>query len=452
MDYGFDPQDAEEKNSGDGGRGQGGPRLAFNPVLASGPRKLKRCDIDEEIVSLERRYKLINLKMAVQAGEAQMVAASTPTMDSSTNPPEPNWRQKTKENMGAEVRGALVATLPYAALNRQNSSSSSGNECVQASDTHRGPASCDKSVDEASASRAARFQGKVTKDSPQTSQEKVLWWHPYQVKFVKSPQEGQHADEFQAAKRAKQEDETRSSTSVWRGADGDGQAYHPEKSVTTVAWSNDGWSDGGEGAMMPVVEQDNTFGPSPLMVHWTEQGHKQAQMHSEAAAASWHNTNWHSSGWHDSQGISTPVSGGFPDYTSENYWGAAWQQKGTVRVEASAPQCGEVKAATVQQMMIGHQSSSLRIWTTEADCTLQEARFNTWQKQEAASFQRSETEHEVSRVNVCNCCVWRECLVHLPHVRHLLIKATWVVHMVDRTHLSIMSITEYSSFHTDFVS
>jgi hypothetical protein len=488
MNVGFDPQDAEEKSAGDGvrgqgdgGRGPGGPRLADTRFTARGHRTLRRSGTDEELLALQRQDKLQTLKLAVINRTAQMAAASTPTQATSTNPPEPNWRQKTKENIGAQVRGALVATLPFAALNEQSLSSGSGDEWVPSSYTNCGSASWDTSVDEASASRTARFQGNVTKDSPQSEQKKVLWGDPDQKKFVKSPQD----DQFRAAKQAEQDNETWTSTSVWRGAEGDGQVYHPEKSVTTMGWFHGGWTEGGQGAMMPVVEQDNTFGQPPLMAHCAEQGQavnavkslpgidwygkfenlayptakpKQDLMLSEAAAASWKTTNWHS-GWHGSHSTTTPVSGGFPGYTSENSWRAPWEERGTVTAEASAPQCGEVKAATnwhsgwhgsnstttpVSGGFPGYTSA--KSWgapweekgtvraeasapqcvevTTEANCTLQDARLNTSQKKEAE-------KHEVSRVNVCNCMcggsAWCTCHMFAMFLSKLHGCSTWSI-------------------------
>jgi hypothetical protein len=255
--------------------------------------------------------------------------------------------------MRAAVRGSLAATLPYEALYGQSSSSSSGHEWTRTPYTNGGPAPCDKSVDEASASRAARFEAKVMKVSPQSEQSRNVWWEPHPLEDLNSQQDGQHADYIRAAKRAKHENETWTSTSAWGEAEEDWQRYHPGDSVTAVGWSKGGWSDGGQGAIMPVVEQDNTFGQPPLTVHWAAQGQawnavkalpgidlyakfenaadptaepNQAHMQSEAAAPSWHTTNLHS-GWNGSHGTTTPVSGGFPGYTSEHNGGAPREEE-----------------------------------------------------------------------------------------------------------------------------
>jgi hypothetical protein len=100
---GFDPQQPEEKNSGDGGKGQGGPRLAVTRLAASSPRTLRRSGTDEEIDALDRQNRLIKLKLAVLAGEAQMLAASTPTKATSTN---------TRAQLEAEVQRTHAGSGP----------------------------------------------------------------------------------------------------------------------------------------------------------------------------------------------------------------------------------------------------------------------------------------------------------------------------------------------------
>ena len=57
MVLGFDPLEAEETSSGDGGKGQGGPRLAGSRLVASS-HVLHHCLTDEEIERLQRHSKL----------------------------------------------------------------------------------------------------------------------------------------------------------------------------------------------------------------------------------------------------------------------------------------------------------------------------------------------------------------------------------------------------------
>ena len=59
----------------------------------------------------------------MQAGEAQIAAASTPNKATSSSTLAPTWRQKAKENMGEGVGLFLAATLPHGALHRQSASS-----------------------------------------------------------------------------------------------------------------------------------------------------------------------------------------------------------------------------------------------------------------------------------------------------------------------------------------
>ena len=140
-------------------------------------------------------------------------------------------------------------------------------------------------------------------------------------------------------------------------------------------------------------------------------------MQPEAAAASRRPASWHS-GWHGSHGTPTTVSGASQGHTHEYKWEAGRAEEGTARQKASAVQGGEAEAAKFQRIMTEHQSSLQASSTAEADMVIQEARANTWQEQEAW--------HKVSRVNVCSCCMWWECLARMVHVRHVLVKSTWL--------------------------
>jgi hypothetical protein len=111
-----------------------------------------------------------------------------------------------------------------------------------------------------------------------------------------------------------------------------------------------------------------------------------------------------------------------------------------------------MEAAALQQSLIEHQAGSQGNSKTEADYAMQEARVTVMQEQEAATFQRYRSEQEVSRVNMCGCCVWWECLVHMQYDRHVLVKSSWVLHMVGRMHLCNMSIPEHSSLGIDPIS
>ena len=146
--------------------------------------------------------------------------------------------------MGDDVHQSLAETLPHAALHGE--SSSSHQHGAPTPYRNRGPPPCNESVEEASASRAARLEGKVTKASTESEQLKNEWWEAPDSQS----DPWQHAHEFQGAK---QQDETWNSTPASGGAEGDWQSYNQAESVVTGG-SSDGWlSDDGQGAPMPVV-------------------------------------------------------------------------------------------------------------------------------------------------------------------------------------------------------
>ena len=186
------------------------------------------------------------MQLQVQAGRAQIEAASTPTTATCTNATEPTWRQKPKQQMGDDVQQSLAATLPHAALHEERSSSHQ--YWAPTPSRNRGPPPCDESVEEASASRAARLEGKVTKASTESEQLKNEWWEAPDSQSYP----WQHAHEFQDAK---QQDETWNSTPASGGAKGDWQSYNQAESVVTGGSSHGGLSDGGQGAPMPVVDK-----------------------------------------------------------------------------------------------------------------------------------------------------------------------------------------------------
>lgn len=188
---GFDPQEAEERAPGEGGKGQGAPRL---PASQTGSvRVLQRSTTNEEIERLERRKKLLTLRLEVQAGEAEVAPAGAPDKPPPTGTPGPTWQQKAKQNMGEGVRASLAQTLPHEALHGQRSS-----QWAAPSFTNCGPPPGDGSEVEALASRAARFEGKVAEGSAQFEQWRNEWWEAQHSQSEKWEKQKQRLDEPQA--------------------------------------------------------------------------------------------------------------------------------------------------------------------------------------------------------------------------------------------------------------
>jgi hypothetical protein len=384
IDLGFDPEEAEEKSSGLGGKRQRGPRFTGSPLVGS-LCTLHRCSIDEELQGLQQRSKLLKLRLGVQVGEAQFLAACTANKAPSSSTMAYTWRQEAKENTGEGLLLSLAVTMPHEA--HHGPSSSFGQGWAQTPYRTRGLPPCEDSVDEASSAWAAHFQGEVTNRATQSEQWSHECWEAYNSRGNNWNKQVQHVHELQAAK---QEDQQWFSTPASGEVEGDWQANHQGESDITDTCFNGEWWMKAEGATMPVVDQGTStmkLGPVAAWVHrFPRQSHchdsrqntqpvhlvgqgsayqasqallgidlygkfknaahliiepKQVHLRLKAAAASWHPTNCHS-GWHASHGTLTSVM--------QNVQAVASTAENIAVRDATARKLDAEEAATLQHV------------------------------------------------------------------------------------------------------
>jgi hypothetical protein len=395
IDLGFDPEDAEGKSSGLGGKHQGGPR--FTGSLVNGSLcSLHRYSIDEEMLGLQHRRKLLKLSIAVQVGEAQVMAVCSANNTPCSSTMASTWRQKGKENTGEGLLHSLAVTLPHEAHHRQ--SSHFGQGWAQTPYRNHGLPPCEESVDEASFVWAARFEGEVTNRPTQSEQWRHKCGEAYNSQGNNWNKQVQHVHKLQAEK---QEDQQWFPTPASGGVDGDWHACHQGESHITVTCFNGEWWKKAQGATMPVVDQGTStmeLGSAAVRVHrfppqshphdnWQNSqlvhlvgqgsgyqasqtlpgidlygkfkdaahriiGPKQGHWRLRAAAASWHTTNC-DSGWHASHGTLTPALQNVQVASSAAENIAVW--------EATAHKLGAEEAATLQHVKAEYGAIRIKV-------------------------------------------------------------------------------------------